>query len=318
MAHQRNRPNTPKKTGRPHRGPKRDTQQDNRQRHSQGHSQENVRGHSPEQSRGHSRDTHNRHEGPERGTHKRSEGPQLGKNCYLMFGKHPVEAALNNPRREKMRLWLTSAGRDALGDQLDNHQDIPQSMVDVDTLSSMIHSDSPHQGMALEVRRLGTVHLGEATKLVDGEPNIVLALDQVTDPHNIGAIMRSAIAFGAKAIITPDRHAPPETGVLAKSAAGMLELLPWVRVTNFGQALEELAENGYWRVGLDGTAKQELSTIDAGQNVVLVLGSEGKGMRDGTAKKCDFIAKLPINPKIESLNVSNAAAVALYELGRKK
>jgi 23S rRNA (guanosine2251-2'-O)-methyltransferase len=234
-----------------------------------------------------------------------------------MFGKHPVEAALNNPKREKMNLWLTNAGEEALGDVLNDHRDLNIHRVDPDTLSAMVHRDSPHQGMVMEVRRLGTVHLEEVCKVIEGEANIILALDQVTDPHNIGAIMRSAIAFGAKAIVTPDRNSPPETGVLAKSAAGMLELLPWVRVTNLGNALDELAEAGYWRVGLDGDAKQELSKIDAGQNVVLVLGSEGKGMREGTQKKCDFVVKLPINQKVESLNVSNAAAVALYELGRK-
>lgn len=301
--------------------PNRSNRSENKDRpHNRGHNQDrdNTRP-TNRPARQQNADHGHRNDRPERQERQgRNEGPTLGKNCYLMFGKHPVEAALNNPRREKMRLWLTSAGREALGEQLDNHQDIPLSMVEGDTLSSMIHSDSPHQGMALEVRRLGTVHLSASTKIVEGRPNIILALDQVTDPHNIGAIMRSAIAFGAKAIITPDRHTPPETGTLAKSAAGTLELLPWVRVTNIGQALEELAENGYWRVGLDGHADKELSDIDAGQNVVLVLGSEGKGMRDGTKKKCDFIAKLPINPNIESLNVSNAAAVALYELGRKK
>ena len=309
MAIKKNRPSRDThRDARPDRSPRSDNRSDKRSdKRSDNKARPPRRDHQPNDSQSHSQIR----------SEPRSDGPVLGKNCYLMFGKHPVEAALQNPRREKMRLWLTSAGRETLGDILQDHSDISVQMVESDTLASMIHSDSPHQGMAMEVRRLGTVHLEEACKVEDGAPNIVLALDQVTDPHNIGAIMRSAIAFGAKAIITPDRHAPPETGVLAKSAAGMLELLPWVRVTNLGNALEELAEAGYWRVGLDGDAKQELSTIDAGQNVVLVLGSEGKGMREGTQKKCDFMAKLPINPKIESLNVSNAAAVALYELCRK-
>ena len=137
-------------------------------------------------------------------------------------------------------------------------------------------------------------------------------MDQVTDPHNVGAVIRSAAAFGAKAIITTDRHAPPESGTLAKSASGALEAMPWVRVTNLSRALEQLAEIGFWRIGLDGYAKTDIRDADFGDNIALVLGAEGKGIRKGTADHCDALVKLPISRTVESLNVSNAAAVALY------
>ncbi len=142
---------------------------------------------------------------------------------------------------------------------------------------------------------------------------MVLILDQVTDPHNVGAIIRSAAAFGARAIITTDRHAPPESGTLAKSASGALEVLPWVRVTNLSRALDSLAEMGYWRLGLDGTAEMSIREADFGKNIALVMGAEGRGLRKGSRTHCDALIKLPIRRTVESLNVSNAAAIALYE-----
>ena len=154
--------------------------------------------------------------------------------------------------------------------------------------------------------------MDDCCTVIKEQKNLVLILDQVTDPHNVGAIIRSAAAFGAKAIITTDRHAPPESGVLAKSASGALEALPWVRVTNLSRAMDQLADMGYWRIGLDGHAKQDVRDVDFGDNIALVLGAEGKGIRKGTADHCDGLVKLPISRTIESLNVSNAAAVALY------
>jgi len=150
-------------------------------------------------------------------------------------------------------------------------------------------------------------------EVLDGDPaRPVVVLDQVTDPHNVGAIMRSALAFGAAAIVTQDRHAPPEGGVIAKAASGALEKLPWIRVVNLARALEELAEAGYWRIGLTGHTETTLAEALPAGPVAIVLGAEGEGMRHNIETHCDALAKLPISEEIESLNVSNAAAIALY------
>ncbi|GAB4149214.1 MAG: hypothetical protein Tsb0016_20460 [Sphingomonadales bacterium] len=173
--------------------------------------------------------------------------------------------------------------------------------------------DAVHQGMILFCTPLPPAALEPVIEDAPGAP--LLLLDQVTDPHNVGAIMRSAAAFGAAAIITQDRHSPPESAALAKAASGALEILPWVQVVNLARALEQLAQAGYWRIGLDGTADTTLGHALANSGpACLVLGAEGRGLRPNVASHCDQIAKLPIDAKVESLNVSNAAAVALYAL----
>jgi 23S rRNA (guanosine2251-2'-O)-methyltransferase len=153
--------------------------------------------------------------------------------------------------------------------------------------------------------------------LDESDGGVVLLLDQVTDPHNIGAILRSAAAFGALAVIVPEAGAPDETGVLAKSASGALEVVPLVRVTNLARAMDQLKELGFWCIGMDGHATNSIGDQKLPSRAAFVMGSEGDGMRRLTAENCDFVTKLPMSPAIESLNVSNAAAITLYEYRRQ-
>lgn len=186
-------------------------------------------------------------------------------------------------------------------------------------LGRMVPADAPHQGLVAEVDPLEEIWLGDL--LADNADNNrpLLVLDQVTDPHNVGAILRSAAAFNAIGIITQDRHAPPESGTVARSASGALEVVPWVRVVNLARALDEIAEAGYWRIGLTGEADKTLgSVLKKANKVALVLGAEGEGMRQNTETHCDELAKLPISGQVESLNVSNAAAIALYAVTAKE
>ncbi|WP_430427868.1 23S rRNA (guanosine(2251)-2'-O)-methyltransferase RlmB [Parasphingorhabdus sp.] len=229
------------------------------------------------------------------------------------WGRHAVEAALDNPQRLIKKI---SGTREAL-ESLDIPAEISVVFSDVADLGRTIPRDAPHQGLVADVDPLPDVWLGDILDQQSGRP--LLLLDQVTDPHNVGAILRSAAAFDAAAIITQDRHAPPESGVLAKSASGALEIVPWVRVVNLSRALDDIAEAGYWRIGLDGEAMDTLEDAMGSSKLALVMGAEGEGLRQNVAAHCDTLARLPMSPRMESLNVSNAAAIALYaEYTRKK
>jgi len=223
------------------------------------------------------------------------------------WGKHAVSAALDNPNRKVLKAWAT---RDAMT-FMQFPQDVAVTVAEAPDLARFVPSDAPHQGVVIEVEPLEDAWLDE---LLTEPPEraVLLVLDQVTDPHNMGAILRSAAAFGAIGIVTQDRHSPPESGVVAKAASGALERMPWVRVVNLARALEEIAEAGFWRIGLAGDADTDLKDALGPDRVALVLGAEGAGLRHNTREHCDAIAKLPITDAIESLNVSNAAAVALY------
>jgi len=228
-------------------------------------------------------------------------------NRPRFWGKHAVSAALDNPDRKVLRAWAT---REAAG-FMQFPKDVQVTLAEAPDLGRLVPNDAPHQGVVVEVEPLDEAWLDDV--LGDApERSVLLVLDQVTDPHNVGAILRSAAAFGAIAIVTQDRHSPPESGALAKAASGALERVPWVRVVNLARALEQIGEAGFWRIGLAGEAEADLKDALGSPRVALVLGAEGAGLRQNTREHCDALAKLPISDSIESLNVSNAAAVALY------
>jgi 23S rRNA (guanosine2251-2'-O)-methyltransferase len=242
----------------------------------------------------------------------RSQGP---KSTYpRLYGRHAVFAALDNPERQFRKLWMTPQTAKTLV--------LPKGLNvqygDDHDLGRLVPSDAPHQGYVLEVEPLESVWLGDIlAEADDGDNRPILVLDQVTDPHNVGAILRSAAAFNARALVTQDRHAPGESGVLAKAASGALETVRWSRVVNLARALDEIGEAGFWRIGLDGEAPTDLETAMGTTQPCLVLGAEGEGMRPLTRERCDQLARLPIAPEMESLNVSNAAAIALYAAARR-
>ncbi len=242
-----------------------------------------------------------------RGSGRASQG------AVRLWGRHAVEAALKNPVRRHRKLWATREGIASLDGELP--PDFPVEYAEVADLARLVARDAPHQGLVLECLPLDDLHLAD---VLDGDPaRPIVVLDQVTDPHNVGAILRSAAAFDVAALVTQDRHAPPEGGVVAKSASGALEIVPWVRVVNLARALEEIAEAGYWRIGLAGEAEATLAEALPAGPVALVLGAEGEGMRHNIAAHCDALARLPISDAMESLNVSNAAAISLYAVATR-
>jgi len=220
--------------------------------------------------------------GPKRALRGRAGRMQGGRGsgrasagAVRLWGRHAVEAALMNPERCHRKLWATREGVDSLDGELP--PDFPVEWASPADLARLVARDAPHQGLVLDCDMLPDVYLSDVLDRDPARPLVVL--DQVTDPHNVGAILRSAAAFDAWAVITQDRHAPPESGTLAKSASGALEIVPWVRVVNLARALDEVAEAGYWRIGLAGEAETTLAEALPAGPVALVLGAEGEGMR---------------------------------------
>jgi len=235
------------------------------------------------------------------------------KETLWLFGLHAVRDALANPSRDKLRLVLTKNAFDKLEEAV-AASGIEPEIVDPRRFDVPISPDSVHQGAALEVRPLNWGKLEEVCISGKGAA-LVVVLDRVTDPHNVGAVLRSAEVFGARAVIAPRHHSAPETGALAKTASGALERQPYLRVTNVADAMEALRAMGYVLIGLDGDGTVDLpqALADAGSRAIaLVLGAEGPGLRDKTRETCDVIAKIPFSGEFGSLNVSNAAAVGLY------
>ncbi len=233
----------------------------------------------------------------------------------FVWGRHPVLAALANPARKGMGRLLATEDRAAEleRDKLNHGHKI--EVIDSQLLERMLPVGAVHQGLAFKVTPLDGVPLDE---IADPAEGVIVMLDQLTDPQNVGAIFRSALAFGARGIVVQDRHSPALAGALAKASAGATERLPCARVTNLSRALERLADLGWRAVGLDGSSEETLETALDGRPTVLVMGSEGDGIRRLVAEHCDVLAKIPMPGGFESLNVSNAAAVALYVATQKQ
>lgn len=250
----------------------------------------------------HSHEHGNRHgKRGQRGTAKNTE--RAGR--YWLYGAHAVEAALANPERKVRR--ILSLRDTAFHYPLESHHPRPEIMEQKEMVL-LLGPDSVHQGIAIEVEPLEQPFLEE---VIRGDRPLII-LDQVTDPHNVGAILRSAAAFDAAAVILPKDHSPAETAVMAKSASGALDIVPLVTVTNLAASLREIQEAGYWVAGLTGNASTSFADAKLGTRTCLVMGAEGKGMRRLTEESCDILVKLPISARMESLNVSNAAAIALF------
>jgi 23S rRNA (guanosine2251-2'-O)-methyltransferase len=224
----------------------------------------------------------------------------------LIFGLHAVEAALANPNRPVIRLLATDNAAQRLTPLIAKRQLTSEAATPKD-LDRLLGPDTVHQGVALEAGPLPPIGLDEVDTT-----GILLVLDQVTDPHNVGAALRSAAAFGARGLVLTERHSPPLTGVLAKSASGALDLVPIVLVKNLSQALTELGERGVFRVGLAEEADLALEDATLTRPLALVLGAEGRGLRQLTRERCDLICRISTVSALASLNVSNAAAIAMH------
>jgi 23S rRNA (guanosine2251-2'-O)-methyltransferase len=232
---------------------------------------------------------------------------------YWLYGHHAVAAALANPERKILRLAQAGAGELP---EVEGHE---WEQVPRDVLESWLPPGAVHQGLAAKVHPLPERAIEDVIAEAEGlEHAHLMILDQVTDPQNVGAILRSAAAFGALAVILTERHAAPESGALAKAASGALEHVPLIRVANLARALEQLKKGGFWIAGLAAEGSQTLAAAKLTGKVGLALGAEGPGLRRLTREHCDLLVRLPTSGPIDHLNVSNAAAVALYELVRKK
>jgi 23S rRNA (guanosine2251-2'-O)-methyltransferase len=235
-----------------------------------------------------------------RGREQSPDGPAI------LYGWHTVAAALANPERHIRKLILTENAARRLADEHIDTRVTPE-IVRPALIDQRLGPDAVHQGLLAEADPLPSPDIDTLT-----QEGIVLVLDQITDPHNVGAIMRSAAAFAVKAIVTTARHSPEATGVLAKSASGALELVPLVTVQNLARALNEMNERGFLTVGLDSQGSENLAAVTLRQPLALVLGAEGKGLRQLTRETCRLVARLDMPGEIKSLNVSNAAVLALY------
>ncbi|WFT83006.1 MULTISPECIES: TrmH family RNA methyltransferase [unclassified Methylobacterium] len=240
-------------------------------------------------------------------------GPRRAdEDTVVLYGWHPVAEALRNPRRRLTRLLATENGLARLTEEVGELRIAPET-VRPGEISALVGPDAVHQGLYLEAEPLPVPPIEDLPA-----DAVLLALDQITDPHNVGAIVRTAAAFAVTAIVTTARHSPAATGVLAKSASGGLEHVPFITVRNLAEALIRFGEQGFTRIGLDSEAPVPLSEVTPTRPLVIVLGAEGKGLRQRTRECCDVMARLDFPGAIKSLNVSNAAAITLYALAPRR
>ena len=244
--------------------------------------------------------------------HRAGRQPRGGHQSVWLFGRHAVLAALANPERRIERVLATREAAERHSTELGSKLEL----LTRDELGHRLPTGAVHQGLAALVAPLEEPQLEDVLARC-GANALVLALDQVTDPHNIGAILRTAAAFGVAGVIVTERHAPADTGVLAKAASGGLEIVPMLRAVNLARTLEQLKEAGFWLHGLDERGDTAVDELDLGGRAGVVLGAEAEGLRRLTAEKCDRLVTIPTDQRLAALNVSNAAAVAAYEWTRQ-
>jgi 23S rRNA (guanosine2251-2'-O)-methyltransferase len=235
--------------------------------------------------------------------------------AFWLYGFHAARAALANPHRKVRKAVLSERAQVELGPALARAKVSNITQSSPDNISRLLPPGAVHQGVALVCEPLPELDLAEALSGAPA-PRLVVVLDQITDPHNEGAILRSAAAFEVAAVIVQDRHAPPESGALAKAASGGLDLIPRIAVVNIARALEELGRLGFYRIALAADGDSSLRDAAPKGDVAIVLGAEGSGLRRLVRERCDASAFIPLGGAMESLNVSNAAAIAFYELRR--
>lgn len=242
------------------------------------------------------------------------------RNSLILYGRHPVLAALNNPQRSINKILTTKDNLEVIKSTCKKNNlttDII-NVVDKKEIDKLLPKEAVHQGFVAYCKELEDYALEDICIMAEDKKRChVLILDQVTDPQNIGAIIRSCVAFDTLALILQDKNSPTETGTMAKASAGTIEHLPICRVTNLSRAIQQLKENGFWVIGMDGYAEKYIEQIDKSGKIAVIMGSEGKGMRRLVEESCDETVKLPISAKVESLNVSTAAAITLYELNKQ-
>jgi 23S rRNA (guanosine2251-2'-O)-methyltransferase len=247
----------------------------------------------------------NAEQSPARSNPRGRPGERKEAKVSLIYGFHSVAAALKAPRRELIRLYATAAAAERLGAEI-AARGLEIRIMAPEEISARSPREAVHQGLLLEARPLAPIDIAELPA-----NGLVLVLDQITDPHNVGAILRTGAAFAVDALVTTERHSPDFAGALAKSASGGLEHVPICSVSNLARALAEMGDMGYWRIGLDSEAPNQLTEETISRPLALVLGAEDKGLRRLTRERCDRLARLDLPGAIKSLNVSNACAIAL-------